>query len=60
MAAVITGEDVRALSDSFLVALRQPLRQWSLAIGRVRYVGEPVVLVVADDSYIAEDELDAI
>ncbi len=56
--AVVTGEDVQALTDPFLVALRQPLHQWSLAVGRVRYVGEPVALVLADDRYLAEDALD--
>ncbi|HUT47767.1 MAG TPA: molybdopterin cofactor-binding domain-containing protein [Alphaproteobacteria bacterium] len=58
--AVITGEDVKALSDPFLVVLRQPLHQWSLAVGRVRYVGEPVAMVLADDRYLAEDALDAL
>ncbi len=29
--------------------------QWPLAADRVRYVGEPVALVVADDRYAAED-----
>jgi 2-furoyl-CoA dehydrogenase large subunit len=53
--AVITGEDVRKLSDPFLVALKVPVHQWSLAIERVRYVGEPVALVVAESRYLAED-----
>ena len=55
MWAVITGEDVRKLSDPFLVALKTPVHQWSLAVGRVRYVGEPVALVVAESRYLAED-----
>ena len=53
--AVITGEDVRKLSDPFLVALKSPVHQWSLAVERVRYVGEPVALVVAESRYLAED-----
>ena len=53
--AVITGEDVRKLSDPFLVALKAPVHQWSLAVDRVRYVGEPVALVVAESRYLAED-----
>jgi 2-furoyl-CoA dehydrogenase large subunit len=53
--AVITGEDVRKLSDPFLIALKAPIDQWSLAVERVRYVGEPVALVVADTRYLAED-----
>lgn len=58
--AVVSGEDISNLSDPFLVALRQPLPQWSLAVGRVRYVGEPVAVVVAEDRYIAEDALENI
>jgi 2-furoyl-CoA dehydrogenase large subunit len=53
--AVITGEDVRKLSDPFLVAVKARVDQWSLAVERVRYVGEPVALVVAESRYIAED-----
>jgi len=56
--AVLTGADIRTLSDPFLVALKQPLEQWALAVGRVRYVGEPVVLVLAEDRYVAEDALE--
>jgi 2-furoyl-CoA dehydrogenase large subunit len=53
--AVITGEDVRKLSDPFLAPVKAPVYQWSLAVGRVRYVGEPVALVVAESRYVAED-----
>ena len=53
--AVVTGEDVRRLSDPFLIALKAPVHQWSLAVERVRYVGEPVALVVAESRYLAED-----
>src|SRR5262249_58194636 len=48
VAAVITGDDVRQLTDPFLIALKQPVHQWSLAVERVRYVGEAVVLGVAE------------
>src|SRR5215472_14640498 len=53
--AVLTGEDVRKLSDPFLAPVKSPIQQWSLAVERVRYVGEPVALVVAESRYIAED-----
>ena len=53
--AVLTGENVRSLSDPFLIALKAPIDQWSLAVERVRYVGEPVALVVAGSRYLAED-----
>src|SRR4030081_1295215 len=58
--AVVTGEDVRNLSDPFLIALKAPVNQWSLAVERVRYVGEPVALVVADTRYLAEDAADLV
>ncbi|MPY69327.1 MAG: molybdopterin-dependent oxidoreductase [Alphaproteobacteria bacterium] len=55
--AVLTGEDVRALSDPYIVIVKQPLDEWSLAVDRVRYVGQPVALVLASDRYRAEDAL---
>src|SRR5215470_17369233 len=58
--AVVTGEDVRRLSDPFLIALKAPINQWSLAVERVRYVGEPVALVVAESRYLAEDVADLV
>ena len=58
--AVITSEDIRKLSDPFLIALKVPIHQWSLAVDRVRYVGEPVALVVADTRYLAEDATDVV
>ncbi len=56
--AVITGDDVRKLSDPFLIALKAKVNQWSLAVGRVRYVGEPVAVIVAESRYLAEDAAD--
>src|ERR1700744_3369873 len=53
--AVITGEDIRNLAEPFWAAVKTPVQQWALAVGRVRYVGEPVALVVAESRYIAED-----
>ena len=55
--AVMTGDDVKEMSEAFLIVLRQPINQWALAVEKVRYVGEPVALVVARDRYIAEDAL---
>ena len=57
VSAVMTGEDVKEMSEAFLIVLRQPINQWALAVEKVRYVGEPVALVVARDRYIAEDAL---
>src|SRR3972149_3097628 len=58
--AVLTGREIKQDSDPFLIVLRQPMDQWSLAIDRVRFVGEAVALVVAEDRYIAEDALEDI
>ena len=58
--AVLTGEDVRAWSAPFAVGVRQPMEHWCLAIDRVRHVGEPVAVVVAESRYLAEDALDVI
>jgi 2-furoyl-CoA dehydrogenase large subunit len=59
-AAVITGADVAALSSPLVPVLRAPLEGWPIAVERVRYVGEPVAVVVAADRYLAEDALDLI
>ena len=57
---VLTGEDLRNHSRPFVVGVKQPMEHWCLAVDRVRYMGEPVAVVVADDRYLAEDALDAI
>ena len=58
--AVLTGEDIQKLTDPFIMVLKLPLDQWSLAVDRVRFVGESVALVVAEDRYKAEDALEYI
>ncbi len=55
VAAVIAGADIAKLSDPFLVAVKERIPQWSLAVERVRYSGEPVAVIVARNRYIAED-----
>ena len=55
--AVVTGADARAWSTPFLVGVRQPMEHWCIATDRVRYAGEPVAIVVAEDRYRAEDAL---
>ena len=58
--AVITGADVTALSASLVVGVKAPIECWPIAVERVRYTGEPVAVVVADDRYLAEDALELI
>jgi aerobic carbon-monoxide dehydrogenase large subunit len=62
---VLTASDLgEVLEPSPLLvphdALTQPHTQLPLALNEVRYVGEAVAFVVADDRYIAEDALDLI
>ncbi len=58
--AVLTGDDVKRWSQPFVVGVKQPMQHWALAVDRVRYVGEPVAVVLAEDRYLAEDAVDAI
>ena len=60
VAAVLTGADVTQLTTSLVVGVKAPVECWPMAVDRVRFVGEPVALVVAQDRYVAEDALDLI
>ena len=60
VAAVLTGDDVKAWSKPFVVGVKQPMEHWCLAVDRVRYVGEPVAMIVAKDRYVAEDATDKV
>jgi 2-furoyl-CoA dehydrogenase large subunit len=60
VAAVITATDVTRLGAPLLAGVKAPIQCWPIAVERVRYVGEPVVVVVAADRYLAEDALDLI
>jgi 2-furoyl-CoA dehydrogenase large subunit len=53
--AVLTGEDVRRWATPFVVGVKAPMEHWCLALDKVRYVGEPVAVVIAEDRYLAED-----
>ena len=62
--AVITAADIGSVPT---IPLRQeqldafrPFEQPVIATGKVRYVGEPVAVVVADSAALAEDAADAI
>src|SRR6266568_5353546 len=58
--AVLDGENVKALTASLVVGVKAPVECWPIAVGRVRYVGEPVAVVIASDRYKAEDAVDLI
>lgn len=57
---IITGEDVGRLSKPFPLAVDAPVTYYSAAVDKARYVGEPVVVVIAEDRYLAEDALQLI
>src|SRR5262245_47479150 len=62
---VLTPEDVMRRSRPFkpgryAAGLRTPIPEYACAVGKVRYVGEPVAMVSASTRPKAEDALDAI
>ncbi len=58
--AIVTGRDVAELIGPVPSVVKAPIAYYPIAIDRVRYVGEPVAVVVADTRYIAEDACDLI
>jgi 2-furoyl-CoA dehydrogenase large subunit len=56
--AVLTGADLGEWSKPFVVGVKAQMEMWALARDKVRYVGEPVAVVVADSRYLAEDAAD--
>jgi carbon-monoxide dehydrogenase large subunit len=62
--AAFTGSELAALSRPFSHLLPIPTikpLEWSvLAVDKVRFVGEPVAVVVADSRYEAEDALETV
>jgi 2-furoyl-CoA dehydrogenase large subunit len=54
----LTGDEVAILTDPFFQIAAEPggnVRDYALAVGKVRYLGEPVVAVVADTRERARD-----
>ncbi len=60
VAAVITAAELADITAPLVAGVRAPIEARPIAAGRVRYVGEPVAVVVATDRYLAEDALDLI
>jgi 2-furoyl-CoA dehydrogenase large subunit len=60
VAAVITRDDVTKLGSPLLAGVKANIQCWPIAVDKVRYVGEPVAVVVAADRYLAEDALELI
>ncbi|WP_297795924.1 molybdopterin cofactor-binding domain-containing protein, partial [Mycobacterium sp.] len=57
--AVLVGSDVRDVTEPMGMMWNAQIQAsaptWCLATDKVRYVGEPIAAVVADDAYQAED-----
>lgn len=58
--AVLTIEDVQKWSGPLVVAVKTPMKQWVLAHEYVRYVGEPIAVVIAESRALAEDGVEKI
>ncbi|MEE3194188.1 MAG: xanthine dehydrogenase family protein molybdopterin-binding subunit [Candidatus Poribacteria bacterium] len=59
--AVYTGEQISKFLDPMPIGTPFPAPDhWAVAVNRVRYVGEPIAVVVANDRYLARDGADAI
>ena len=58
--AVLTGDDVKEMSRPFPVGVTARFNYYCCAVEKVRYVGEPVAVVVACDRYVAEDAAELI
>src|SRR5437879_671675 len=56
----ITGEDVRTLTKPFSVGVTAPVHYYCAAADKVRFVGEPVAVIVAKSRYVAEDAADLV
>lgn len=57
---IVTGRDIVHMLRPFPVGVTAPVKYYPLAVDKVRYVGEPVAVVVAKNRYLAEDALAAI
>ncbi|HEY1371841.1 MAG TPA: xanthine dehydrogenase family protein molybdopterin-binding subunit [Candidatus Binatia bacterium] len=61
--AVFTGKDIADRIKPMRVGgspLLRPLKLYPLAVDKIRYFGEPIAVVVADNRYLAEDAIEAI
>src|SRR5215831_13632015 len=58
--AAYNGRDIAAVLDPFPTIVRHAPAYRAVAIDKVRYVGEPIAVVLAHDRYAAEDGMAAI
>ncbi len=60
VARVITAADLADITSGLVASVRAAVDARPIASSRVRYVGEPVAVVLASDRYVAEDAVDLI
>ncbi|MDA4130603.1 MAG: xanthine dehydrogenase family protein molybdopterin-binding subunit, partial [Thaumarchaeota archaeon] len=53
--AVLTPNDLAKSLDPLPLVIRSPIKYYPFALEKVRYVGEPVAMVIAKDRFTAED-----
>jgi carbon-monoxide dehydrogenase large subunit len=61
--AVFTGEEIARHLKPLRVggsSVLRPVKLYPLAVDKIRYFGEPVAVVVADNRYLAEDAVEAV
>jgi 2-furoyl-CoA dehydrogenase large subunit len=59
--AVLTGDEVAAATKPIAArAITRPAKQFVMATGKVRYVGEPIAVVVTEERYLVEDALELV
>jgi CO/xanthine dehydrogenase Mo-binding subunit len=61
--ATLTGAEVEAMTEPFMQIAPEPgsrMEDYALAVGKVRFVGEPVVAVLAETRALARDAAEAI
>jgi CO/xanthine dehydrogenase Mo-binding subunit len=58
--AAVTGTDIVGDLAEVRGGPTRDIKICPLALGKVRYVGEPIVAVVADSRYLAEDGVEAV
>lgn len=57
---ILTSQDIIGISLPLMAGIKMEMDCWPMAVEKIRYVGEPVALVVAKSRYVAEDALDLI
>ena len=57
---MFTGAEHRRVTGGLVPALRVAVDARAMAVDRVRYVGEPVAIILASDRYVAEDGLERV